>query len=623
MNTSLFAQKFCVEFFVFSLLAVVMFLSPLIAQAQSANGGAEFVVNASTDNDQIEPKVATLANGDFVVIWASLGQDGSGYGGYGRLFDRAGNAISSEFQINTFTSGDQFPSHVAPLANGGFVVLTESIGQEYGGTSSDYGIFAQLFDEYGNKVGSEFHVNTNSEDDQFGSTVVPLQSGNFIAAWTDKAVGSPADVRARIYAENGTPIGTEILVSGNGQKEGPTITQLANGRIIMVWNSWQEDGSAGGVYGQLMENDGTLVGTQFQVNQNTSGDEGRSFVLALPNGNFIALRMQDDHGVYGRLYDENATPLTSEFLVTADETNQKERFSAVLYDPSTILLTWNVYERDGSSLGVYGQFLDLDGQQIGTDFQMNVYSTGPQRATVQSVAQLQDGVFVATWESQQGTSPREIVARIFNPLESVTLTTNADAFVRAGQSNRNEGANPHLMVRSDGNNRALIGFDASEVAAFVTEHENVSAELVLTIAENGNNWGTGRTVDAHPLVATFAEGNGKGEGLPPAQATRGTGSGVTWNCAIDTAIENQVANCNPQWNGGTYGAATASPVTHTNNQTGEVRWDVTADVLNGRTEWLIRKTNENQNGRIEYYSREGAVDVSNMTLAPRLILIGE
>ena len=103
---------------------------------------------------------------------------------------------------------------------------------------------------------------------------------------------------------------------------------------------------------------------------------------------------------------------------------------------------------------------------------------------------------------------------------------------------------------------------------------------------------------------------------------RGTGEGITWNCARDLNIANQSANCTPLWNGGNYAAATAPGALHMNGLFGEVSWDVTADVLAGANfGWLIRKQNEGQNGQVRYYSREGALLAGNASLAPRLVLV--
>jgi Tol biopolymer transport system component len=203
--------------------------------------------------------------------------------------------------------------------------------------------------------------------------------------------------------------------------------------------------------------------------------------------------------------------------------------------------------------------------------------------------------------------------------ESISLTAVKDSFLRSGTKNTNEGANSRLRISSSGNNRTVVGFDVSGFDA----NNVTSARLILTIAENADNWGQNgdRTVDAHSLLESFAEGNGMiAEVTPQSAKTRGTGSGVTWNCAIDDEISDHSADCVQLWNGGTFGPATAPSVLHVNGLTGQVEWDVTIDAQAGTSEWLIKKTLEDAGGKVIYYSREGALEAGNPDLAPTLIV---
>ena len=60
--------------------------------------------------------------GGSVVVWDSYWQDGSNRGVYGQRFDSNGSKAGSEFLINTYTDNDQYHSSVSSLADGGFVV---------------------------------------------------------------------------------------------------------------------------------------------------------------------------------------------------------------------------------------------------------------------------------------------------------------------------------------------------------------------------------------------------------------------------------------------------------------------------------------------------------------------
>jgi hypothetical protein len=64
--------------------------------------GNEFEVNTYTTSTQQRPRVAAWQNGNFIVAWGSDGQDGSGYGIYSQMYNTTGSKIGNEFQINSF-----------------------------------------------------------------------------------------------------------------------------------------------------------------------------------------------------------------------------------------------------------------------------------------------------------------------------------------------------------------------------------------------------------------------------------------------------------------------------------------------------------------------------------------
>jgi hypothetical protein len=220
------------------------------------------------------------------------------------------------------------------------------------------------------------------------------------------------------------------------------------------------------------------------------------------------------------------------------------------------------------------------------------------------------------------TGEETFLTSVAAPVADITVTppvvVAADAFVRNLAPTTNEGANPRLRIQGLGRNRPLVDFDLSQLDRTLVAR----ATLVLTIADPVEHWGPlgVRTVQAHPLRTSFAEGTGKNAGLPDAEAIRGAGPGVTWTCASDSDIGNQRPDCRPFWRGGDFGPATARPVIHADGQTGEVRWDVTKDVLAGTSGWLLRKTEELLPGQVTYFSKEGAQELANPALAPRLLL---
>src|SRR5687767_7471734 len=74
--------------------------APLCAQDLEAQG-PEFRVNTSTTGRQGTAAVSADADGDFVVVWDSPGQDGTPtYGIFGQRYQSSGAPLGAEFRIN-------------------------------------------------------------------------------------------------------------------------------------------------------------------------------------------------------------------------------------------------------------------------------------------------------------------------------------------------------------------------------------------------------------------------------------------------------------------------------------------------------------------------------------------
>ena len=76
-----------------------------------------------TANDQTTPKVSTLSDGNFVVVWQSYLQDSSGWGIYGQMFYSNGAKKGNEFHVSNSTAWNQTNPNVAAASSGKFMVI--------------------------------------------------------------------------------------------------------------------------------------------------------------------------------------------------------------------------------------------------------------------------------------------------------------------------------------------------------------------------------------------------------------------------------------------------------------------------------------------------------------------
>ena len=97
--------------------------------------------NTFTTGVQSFPTIDADADGDFVVAWHSQAEDGDFYGVYAQQFSAAGAPQGGEVRVNTFTTGSQAGPDVAVDADGDAVIAWSSIPQDGSGA----GIYAQRY----------------------------------------------------------------------------------------------------------------------------------------------------------------------------------------------------------------------------------------------------------------------------------------------------------------------------------------------------------------------------------------------------------------------------------------------------------------------------------------------
>ncbi|MDH3213566.1 MAG: DUF4347 domain-containing protein, partial [Myxococcales bacterium] len=179
----------------------------VFAQRYDAAGvaqGSNFQVNTTTTNSQERASVAMDSDGDFVVVWMSTNQDGSGYGVYAQRYNAAGVAQGAELAVNTETADNQRDPAVAMNANGDFTVSWSSRLQD----GSGWGIYAQDYDSAGTAVGAEFRVNTTTASDQKQSGIAMDDAGDYVVVWTGNGPGDASGVFAQRYGTfaNAAPV---------------------------------------------------------------------------------------------------------------------------------------------------------------------------------------------------------------------------------------------------------------------------------------------------------------------------------------------------------------------------------------------------------------------------------
>ena len=292
------------------LLLVALLLVPRTGITQGTPPGAplgpEFRVNTNTADIQSIPAVASDSSGNFVVVWQSGFQDGSNYGVFGQRYASSGAPIGPEFPINTYTTSAQFFPAVASDSSGNFVVVWNSYGQD----GSSYGVFGQRYTSTGAPLGPEFRVNTYTTNYQLFPAVASDSSGNFVVAWSSHTQdGSNDGVFGQRYASSGAPLGPEFRVNTytTGGQGDPAVGSDSAGNFVVVWQG--AFGGLNNIFGQRFASNGAPLGPEFRVNTYTPYNQWAPSVASDSAGNFVVVWQsyyQDgsSYGVFGQRYGQ-------------------------------------------------------------------------------------------------------------------------------------------------------------------------------------------------------------------------------------------------------------------------------------------------------------------------------
>ena len=330
--------------------------------------GTEFQVNSYTTGSQSFPELSVDDSGEFVVVWSgAASEDGDGLGVFGQRYDSGGNALGTEFQVNSSTTGRQGDPVVAADGDGDFVVVWTSA--HLGGAYDD--IFGQRYDSAGTPVGGEFQINFGAVYELIEPSVASDEDGDFVVVWSSLFQdGNSYGVFGRRYASNGDAQGTVFQVNtttASGQTEG-VVAMQDDGDFVVVWRSNDQDGHEWGIFGQFFGSDGTPVGNEFQVNATTIGTQDRPGVAVQDAGGFVVVWESDDghvDGIFGRRLDESAALVGGEFQVNTTTTNNQLHPRVALDASGDFTVVWDSNLQDGDSPGSVRPTIQLGWQPAG------------------------------------------------------------------------------------------------------------------------------------------------------------------------------------------------------------------------------------------------------------------
>ena len=438
-----------------------VFPSPTIsdeALAQSANMGITkfgnpFTVNATMEGSQSNPSVAIDRLGQSYIAFQSsnflgMSEDGDGAGIFGRTFDWMRLPIGGQWQVNTYTTGDQTDPSVVI----GDTVLVGGVSfSDFSGRDGDMnGVFYQKFVNGVLQFPGDFQVNLTTIGDQFDSFAF-VKRGSLGTAfniligyeWFRPGLGSdllmsggfykaPQATRRSGSTTRAIP-GSEFQVNTHtpgyqGRGDGCAFTDDS---FVVTWFSSAQDGDYGGIFAQRFDSANSPVGTEFQVNSYTTGNQDRpkvacddsGFVVAWTSVNYFG-PSQDGagSGVIARRFDRSANPMGTEFIVNKITTGSQRTGDIAGDGKGNFVVLWRDYDF-GGDLSLRGFASDLtpltDDVVVASGAASNPVGTA-------SMDMNTSGEFIVTWgDSGGGATGTDVMAQLFTLDTGATTTTTS------------------------------------------------------------------------------------------------------------------------------------------------------------------------------------------------------
>lgn len=415
-----------------------------------------------------------------------------------------------------FTQSGSIAPTVATFSDGNFIVVWVTRDGPEGNGSE---IKAQLFAADGSKLGTEFTVNAAGYHEQVQPAVTTLADGSFVVSWSsqDSAQdGSGSAIKAQLFSHSGTAIGGEFVLNTltTSEQTSPELTALAGGGFVATWTS-----NASGdndIKAQIFDASGVKVGTEFRVNNTITGAQSASDVTALANGNFVVTWSDPANGgdIRARVFNASGTAVTSDIQVHLSASDAQIWSSVTGLTGGGFVVTWRTASTSGDSDGaIMGQVFSAAGVKIGSEFRVNTQTYASQLQP--SVTGTADGGFIVGWRTDDAYSAGDpsyaaIKAQVF----TATGVKVGGEFLVNTLTSGWQGM-PSLATLADGSVVATWVNEPGASGAVTIEAQILSANVAPVIDSNGggDNADVTATEDQTAVTAVHAGDAGGGQAI--------------------------------------------------------------------------------------------------------------
>jgi hypothetical protein len=216
-------------------------------------------------------------------------------------------------------------------------------------------MLGRFFYPDGDSLGTPFYISFYHSDVGLYQSVA-FGSTNFLVVWT----GWDTNIHGQLVSQNGSLIGSQLAIAipDSGDFFMPAVAWDGNNYLVVYLNQqWTSCN-----YGQFVSPNGINIGPNFQISSFLSPTTLTAALLAWNGNNYLVVWGDARDGsskIYGQLVSPNGALIGQNFLIS---TLSPVTWGSVAWNGTYFLV---VFECNGD---IYGQFVSSNGTSVGSSF---------------------------------------------------------------------------------------------------------------------------------------------------------------------------------------------------------------------------------------------------------------
>lgn len=279
----------------------------------------------------------------------------------GAPFDTVDSSTGPAQELTTESTFFANTVRTAAWEDGSFVI----VWLESAAGSEELALIARRYDATGEPLGEGVLI----EPPRFPGAgyffdVGTQPQGYFVVVWSREDLdGEGFGVILRRYNTQDAAMGTDRVVNQHllGDQLDCRLAADARGGLFVIWTSYGQDGSGGGVYARRLRPDGVPLGPEFQVSSGAPSHQADAEVSMDSYGNAaVAWYSESEEGgyfedVWARLYRSDGSSRGDQFLVNTDGVAQEQVSPSVALSDGGILgVSYSTWRPEDPGSGEYG-----------------------------------------------------------------------------------------------------------------------------------------------------------------------------------------------------------------------------------------------------------------------------